>query len=104
MFSRNDGWFSSSTMLGASSNTKRRSERRWVSSSGRIAKARSLEGGQAVPELHPADVIAEPRVMRGRKRPGRVETAGGHIDEVGRVEMLGRQRRSAAAAELAHHL
>ena len=33
--------------------------------------------------------------MRGRKRPGRVEAAGGDIHEVRGVEVLVRQRRSA---------
>src|SRR6185503_20355497 len=104
MFWRNDGWFSSSTTKGASSNTKRRSERRSVSNSGRIAKAGALEGRQAVAELDPADVVAEPGMVRGRKCPRRIETARGDVDEVGRVEVLVRKRRSAAAAELAYDL
>ena len=77
---------------------------RGVSSSGRIAKSRALECRQAVAEFHPADVIAEPGMMRGRKRPGRIEAAGGDVDEVGRVQMLVGERRTAGAAEAPLHL
>ena len=102
MFSMNDGWLSSQTN-GASANSKRRSARRAVSSSGRIAKARPLKCRQTISELHPTDVVAEPGMMRGRKCPGRIETAGGYVEEIGCIEMLVRQRRAARAAEAPPH-
>ena len=83
---------------------RRRSVSRAVSSSGRIAKARPLEGGQTVAELHPADVVAEPGMMRGRKRPRRIQAAGGDVDEIRCIEMFVGERRTAGAAEVPLHL
>jgi hypothetical protein len=51
MFSRNDGSLYNATTKGASSTVSRRKERRAVSSSGRIAKARALEGGRPSPNF-----------------------------------------------------
>src|SRR5689334_4169688 len=104
MLARNEGWFSSPTRNRASSKSSRRSVSRAVSSSGGVAKAGPLEAGQTVAELDPADVVAEPGMMRGRECPGRVEAAGGHVDEVGRVEVLVGERRAAGAAEASVHL
>ena len=42
--------------------------------------------------------------MRGRKSPGRIEAAGGDVDEINGVEMLVGQRRSTGAAEFSPHL
>src|SRR6187549_1581634 len=104
MFSMNDGSLSSFTSSGASSNSIRRSVRRGVSTSDGVAKPGLLEGREAIAKLHPADVIAEPGMMRGRKCPGRVQAAGGHVDELGSVEVVVCQRRPAIPAELPFHL
>src|SRR5262245_43189052 len=104
MFSMKDGSLSRPSTNGASASSKRRRVSRAVSSSGGIAKTRLLEGRQSIAEFHPADIVAQPRMMRRRKRPGRIETAGGDVDEVGRIEMLVRQRRPAGPAKAAPHL
>src|SRR5262245_17388647 len=104
MFSRNEGSLSSFTSEGESSNCIRRSTRRGVSTSDGIAKPGPLERREAIAKFHPADVVAEPGMMRGRKAPGRIQAARGHVEEFGRVEMVIGQRRAAVAAELARHL
>src|SRR5690349_13566207 len=104
MFSMNDGSFINFTSKGASSNCIRRRMRRGVSTSDGIAKTGPLKRRKAVAKLHPANVVAEPGMMRGRKCPGRIQAAGGHVDELGRVEMVVGQRRAAITAELARHL
>src|SRR5687768_43886 len=104
MFSRNDGSFSNRTTNAASSSSSLRSTSRGVTSSGRIAKAGALERGESVAEFHPADVIAEPGMVRRRKRPRRIEAAGRDVDEIGRVDVFVCQRRTAGAAKTAVHL
>src|SRR5215216_649795 len=89
---------------GASSNSKRRKTSRAVSSSGRIAKTRPLECGQSIAEFDPADIVTEPGMMRGRKCPWRIETAGGDVDEIRGAQVLIGQPRSAGAAKTAFHL
>src|SRR5689334_9882534 len=104
MFSMNDGSFISLTSKGASSNCIRRSVRRGVSTSDRIAKTGLLERRETITKLHPADVVAEPGMMRGRKSPGCIQAARRHVEEPGRVEVVVGQRRAAITAELARHL
>src|SRR5688572_24677713 len=43
-------------------------------------------------------------MMRGRKGPGRVQAASGHVDEVRRVQVLVSQLRTAGPTELPLHL
>src|SRR5688572_903376 len=99
MFSMNDGSLSSLSTKGASSSSSRRRTSRGVSSSGRIAKSRFLEGGQTVAELDPADIVAQPRMMRGWKCPWRIEAAGGDVEEIRGVQMRVHQRRAAGSTE-----
>src|SRR5687768_6869185 len=103
MCAMNEGWFSRPTRKGASSKSSRRSVSRAVSSSGRIAKTGTLECRQAITEFHPADIVAEPGVMRGRESPGSIEAAGGDIHEVRRIEVLVCQWRSAGPTEAPLH-
>src|SRR5688572_15012366 len=104
MFSMKDGSLRSRSTKGASAFSRRRSVSRGVTSSGRVAKTGLLESGQTVAELDPADIVAEPRMVRGRKRPGRIQAARSDVHEVRGVEVLVHQRRSAGPAEPAPHL
>src|SRR5688572_24089954 len=65
--------------------------------------AELLEGGQLVAETHPAEIMAQPGMVRGRKEIRLVEGAGGDVDRAGRIGVRVGERRAAVVAEGPRH-